>query len=75
MIATSTTLITGAIEMNHREVYPHQYEHELCGKNVRLGDIEFTVYRVFNTRFGVLACSEQDQKTAYPIGQLVEVRA
>jgi len=48
--------------MNHREMYPEQYEHPLIGKRVRVKPSialmrdkgEWTVKRVMPSRFGTL---------------------
>ena len=47
---------------NHRELYPQQYNHPLCGKTVRTKSGEsFVVFRVVNSSFGQLAMSEENQ--------------
>jgi hypothetical protein len=42
---------------SHRDLYPAQYEHPLCGKRVRTADgkVSGTVERVVASRFGPLA--------------------
>lgn len=61
------------MNQTHREAYPHQYEHEMCGRNVKIDEHEFTVYRVMSTGFGMMAVSKDDQKTGYLLSQLEEV--
>lgn len=46
--------------MNHRSLYPEQYQHAMCGKTVRIklstmdAPIEFVIKRVLQTPFGEL---------------------
>lgn len=76
-------LPTAAVLMNrisghtHRELYPEQYSHALCGKKVEVSPgtdgvfIIGTVQRVVNSRFGQLAIFEEhgDEK-AWAVSQL-----
>jgi hypothetical protein len=63
---------------SHRELYPDQYTHGLCGKHVHIitrqgGYIGCgIVYRVVTSRFEQLAMFEHDQKHAYSILDLFE---
>lgn len=59
---------------SHRESYPEQYEHPLCGKRVRcpIDGTNFTVERVVKTRFGLLAPVPGTDK-AYALTDLEEV--
>ncbi len=57
--------------MNHRERYPEQYSHPLCGVKVRTKfGKEFIVFRVVRSRFGLLAMSEEDQDKSYLVSTL-----
>lgn len=63
------------MQKTHREMYPGQYTHPLCGKLVKLkGSLGkgFRVERVVSSRFGLLAIPEGgDGKTAYAVHQCV----
>jgi hypothetical protein len=51
----------------HRESYPEQYNHPLCGKEVRIktnGTVG-TVERVVDSRFGKLAILKGNSVTAW----------
>jgi len=55
----------------HKQLYPTQYNHELCGKIAmkKNGDT-FTIYRVVNSRFGQLAMSEDNQEESWAVNTL-----
>ena len=60
----------------HKEMYPEQYAHALCGETVYVRDskpqITGVVERVVSSRFGQLAHLKQsDPKTFYGVNQLV----
>ncbi|MCR9292032.1 MAG: hypothetical protein NXI32_04885 [bacterium] len=63
----------------HREMYPSQYTHKLCGKKVRYKQDHNTqghVERVVPTRFGPLAIlKEIGDATAFAIWQLEVIEA
>ena len=69
--AAPTKMIVEAIDMTHREAYPDQYNHELCGAyaTTASGDT-FTIYRVVGSRFGQLAMSQENQKLSFAVNQL-----
>lgn len=53
-------MTTRAATTAHRDRYPEQYTHPLCGKTVRIAvcageEIRGTVLRVVPSRFGALA--------------------
>lgn len=60
---------------DHRERYPEQYTHPLCGKRVRVFCTytsnavltEGTVTRVVSTRFGLLAHLDDGRDAAYSV--------
>ena len=61
----------------HRELYPEQYVHVLCGKRVRTsttppGKNEGVVERVVESRFGLLAILEgrDSGDVAYAVADL-----
>ena len=56
---------------HHRELYPDQYVHDLCGKTAvtKSGHV-FVIYRVVRSMFGLLAVSESDPTTAYSVNQI-----
>ena len=64
---------------SHKESYPDQYAHKLCGKLVRFTNKpegrRFRVERVVSSMFGLLAfpVAEGEQTTAYDIRQLTVV--
>lgn len=45
----------------HRDLYPEQYEHPLCGRTVRIRNQEgtFVVERVVSSRFGLLVLTRE----------------
>lgn len=52
-------------QKTHREMYPRQYEHPLCGQRVRVVThtgftTTMTVRRVMSTTFGLLATETGD---------------
>ena len=56
------------IGMSHREAYPEQYAHELCGKRVTANNfVSFVVERVVSSRFGQLALVQGNCETAYAV--------
>lgn len=56
---------------SHREAFPEQYTHSLCGARVRAPDgTEFVVERVVASRFGLLAPVPPTGRTAYRIDTL-----
>jgi hypothetical protein len=60
-------------EMTHKELYPHQYTHSLCGKNVVViqGGRELArgkVERVIQSRFGPIAMFEGNNIEGYAVG-------
>lgn len=59
---------------DHQQTYPEQYSHELVGKRVVVGnEIPFTVKRVINTRFGLMAVPEHDETQAWLVRQCVVI--
>lgn len=64
---------------NHKELYPHQYSHELVGKRVSVPykgkTLEGTVQRVLNTRFGYLVIlNETPPGMAFSIDNVTEIK-
>ena len=55
----------------HKQLYPEQYNHELCGKIAmkKNGDT-FTIYRVVNSKFGQLAMSKDNQKESWAVNTI-----
>ncbi len=41
--------------MDHKKLYPEQYQHPMVGKLLRFKDITFECVRVNKSRFGLLA--------------------
>ena len=58
----------------HKEKYPEQYSHKLCGKSVKVrGETTtYVVERVITTMFGLLA-PVPDSDMAYSVDQLAVV--
>jgi len=55
----------------HKQLYPTQYNHELCGKiAMKQNGDTFTIYRVVNSRFGQLAMSEDNQRESWAVNTL-----
>jgi hypothetical protein len=54
----------------HRELYPEQYAHPLCGRKVTAAGVAGVVDRVVPSRFGPLAILVGDGKTAYALGDV-----
>lgn len=57
-------------EQRHRQMYPTQYTHPMCGKEVSLrppGNAAFVVERVIVTRFGPLAIPNRSSFSGTPI--------
>lgn len=79
-VPTAEVLMNRINGHTHRELYPEQYSHALCGKKVEVisgpsGErITGTVLRVVNSRFGQLAILEEhgDDK-AWAIGNLRQI--
>lgn len=61
----------------HREMFPEQYEHPLCGKEVFVEGVQDpirgVVERVVGSRFGPLAILEGSGGVAYQISQCKEI--
>lgn len=60
----------------HRDLYPEQYEHPLCGKTVRIEGLDgtYVVERVVGTRFDQLATlRELGPSRAYALRTLTVV--
>ena len=62
--------------MTHKERYPEQYSHELCGKlvAVRFDGYQYRVARVVPSMFGLLA-TPKGGGTAYKVSDVSEVTA
>jgi len=63
----------------HRQQYPEQYNHALCGKNVNVvthagSQATGIVERVVTTRFGPLAILEGIDETAWAISDCKVLR-
>jgi len=65
--------------MSHKELYPDQYAHKLCGELVHFTNKpegrRFRVARVVSSKFGLLAvpATEGEETTAYDIRHLTVV--
>jgi len=62
----------------HRETYPEQYEHPLCGRRVRVVtgagfQTDGVVERVVSTRFGLLAHLEGEPRVAWALNDCTPV--
>lgn len=79
-LPTADVLMNRIKGHTHRELYPEQYSHSLCGKKVEVAPgpagecITGTVQRVVNSRFGELAILEEhgDEK-AWAVSHLREI--